>query len=76
MVTLPAGVNLKEMIFKTFQIRAESNNQLAFNDIAPIVGLNDTFVNRNASNCDLLQIDSIVTEDGGKYSLAFVVNVS
>lgn len=56
------------------KIRAESNNQLEFNDIAPIVGLNDTFVNRNASNCDLLQIDSIVTEDGGKYSLAFVVN--
>jgi len=56
------------------KIRPESGNELDFKEIKPIVGLNNTNVNRNISNCDLLQIDSIVT-DGGNYSLAFAINV-
>lgn len=60
------------------KIRSDSNNQggeLDFNEIKPIVGLSNKNVNRNESNCDLLQIDDIVTDDGGNYSLAFVINV-
>jgi len=56
------------------KIRPESGNELDYKEIKPIVGLNNTNVNRNISNCDLLQIDSIVT-DGGNYSLAFAINV-
>lgn len=61
----------------TVQVRNEGS-EVDFTDIKPILGLNDTYVNRNSSNCDRLQIDGIPIEDGagGKFSLAFDINVS
>jgi len=57
------------------KIRPESGDELDFKDIKPIVGLNDTNVVRNISNCDYMLINNIVTDDGESYSLAFDINV-